>query len=295
VLFAVLLSRIDLTELGGLLLRAKPGWIGVALGWTLLAATTRAVRWWILLRGMGIHTPFLDVFHHSWVGASLGLLTPGKLGELSRAAYLVEKDESWVNATYSVIVDRLLDVLTLALFSLWGLRVWMAQGNGQPSRKWLILPVLVILLAGFLLLQRRLAGLIQAATLSMPSHGAILGAFGFSAVTFLCLAARVYALALAAGWAPSWWAFLGLVSLAFLVMTLPVSILNIGTRDLAFLFFFGYLGLDKTTAIAISSLLLLVVIVQTLVGVVLYLKRPPELAGWRGAGRAGPEPQEHRT
>lgn len=78
----------------------------------------KALRWHLLLRAGRCQATFWEAFFSLLGGMGVALLTPARLGEVTRAAYLSEPRKLRVGAL--VMVDKVYDVIILALLSVAG-------------------------------------------------------------------------------------------------------------------------------------------------------------------------------
>jgi uncharacterized membrane protein YbhN (UPF0104 family) len=100
----------------------------VSLGNLILAMTLtvpflilKALRWLVLLRAGRCRATFSEAFISLLGGMGVALLTPARIGEVTRAAYLSEPRKLRVGAL--VMVDKVYDVIVLALLSVAGAAV----------------------------------------------------------------------------------------------------------------------------------------------------------------------------
>ncbi len=78
----------------------------------------KALRWHLLLRAGRCRATFREAFISLIGGMGVALLTPARLGEVTRAAYVSEPRKLRVGAL--VMVDKIYDVIVLALLSVAG-------------------------------------------------------------------------------------------------------------------------------------------------------------------------------
>jgi hypothetical protein len=78
----------------------------------------KALRWYLLLRAGHCRATFREAFISLLGGMGVALLTPARVGEVTRAAYLSEPRKLRVGAL--VMVDKIYDVIILALLSVAG-------------------------------------------------------------------------------------------------------------------------------------------------------------------------------
>ena len=83
----------------------------------------KAVRWKYILIIQGYTLTLKDAFLYYLSGIYLGITTPGRVGELSKAMYLKQSGvvENIGSSFSSVIVDRLFDIYVLFGFSMLGI------------------------------------------------------------------------------------------------------------------------------------------------------------------------------
>jgi len=80
----------------------------------------KAWRWNYLKKLQKIDYKLKDSFLIYSVGAAVGSLTPGRLGEISRIGYLKNDGHSTGKSLVSVVMDRLLDLFFLIIFGYFG-------------------------------------------------------------------------------------------------------------------------------------------------------------------------------
>ncbi|MDB5058884.1 MAG: putative rane protein [Chloroflexi bacterium] len=90
----------------------------VAMALTVPFLLLKALRWHLLLRAGKCRATFTEAFVSLLGGMGVALLTPARLGEVTRAAYVSEPRKLRVGAL--VMVDKVYDVIVLALLSVAG-------------------------------------------------------------------------------------------------------------------------------------------------------------------------------
>ncbi|HEX8918294.1 MAG TPA: lysylphosphatidylglycerol synthase transmembrane domain-containing protein, partial [Chloroflexota bacterium] len=104
---------------------ARPDYLLLALVLTLPFLYLKTARWYLLLRSARIESTFPEAAASLLGGMGLALLTPARLGELARVAYL--RDSQKWKAGGLVMIDKGLDVLVLAILSVAG--AWTLLGK----------------------------------------------------------------------------------------------------------------------------------------------------------------------
>ena len=279
-ILALILSRLNLKATLAALAGAQWGYLLLALAASPLLFGLKAQRWQKLLEMQGIAYRFRDAFLAFMAGVFLGLVTPGRMGEMGKALYLKEDvNVPLSEGLASVLVDRLFDLYSILLLGSAGL-VWFR-----------LLPpwALVVVLAGTLgalllplaLLSERLAasGMRLVSTLPIVrgrrsrlaeatarfQHG-LRPLLTPRLVVPLLLTLAAYALYF--GQAQLLAVSLDLdvdlpylavcLSIAGVITLLPISFAGLGTRDAILIALFLPLGVAPEEAVAFSMLFFLV-------------------------------------
>ena len=120
-----------------------PGWIALAGLLALLGLGIQWVKWKQLLRHYRPQTTWGDGMHSLLIGFALGLVSPGRLGELGRGVFLVGDRATWVGAAG---VDRLCS-LAATLAAAW-VGLWVIFPGAKPGLVLLLASLVILALAG---------------------------------------------------------------------------------------------------------------------------------------------------
>lgn len=314
VLLAVILLRVDPASIWSVLRKSHPGWLGIAVVATPVMLLFKAARWQSLLRGLGVSYPLPTAFLSYYVCLFIGNLTPGRLGELVRAAHLVQDREiDPGRALSSVVVDRLFDLFALlflgglALSSLGGTddillgiggalfllvcatfvlvlpktvvnKPSVVQTERKRSRRGPRMTALFDLLGGFRdgLLGIRPSSLVRATLLTLIANGIY-----FSLCYFLArsLSLRVGILPIA-----------GATALGSLVALIPMTVAGLGTREAAITAFLYRQGVPPEEALGLSLLMFAnFYLLSSAVGALLSLAKPVGTLRWPPSDRRSRE------
>ena len=98
--------------------RAHPAWIAAALALTFAALCAGVVRWHVLLRRMGLPTPFSRTFRGYFIGQFFNAFLFGACGgDLARAVFAAhDHSEKRAEAVTSVFLDRAIGLVVTLLF-----------------------------------------------------------------------------------------------------------------------------------------------------------------------------------
>lgn len=115
VLFGYLVYKITLDNIYDAILKTNYYLLATAIPLILLLYFIKAIKWKILLHSVGININVPRSMKIVLIGTFYGMLTPGKVGELTRSYFLTEKK---VLTLPTVIWDKLIDVMILSIFSI---------------------------------------------------------------------------------------------------------------------------------------------------------------------------------
>lgn len=151
-LLALLLFFARSGHLGGVfaaLRQAEPGRIGLALLLGGIMLVIRTAKWWALLRRVLPCLPLTYAWYSLLSGMALGLLTPGRIGEVGRAAAFPPGARLAVGGLF--LVDRSADAAAIAMAAGFGTaavappvwRGWLVLAGLSAGGLVLALPVVV--------------------------------------------------------------------------------------------------------------------------------------------------------
>jgi uncharacterized protein (TIRG00374 family) len=267
-------------------------WSGLlpAIAFAVLGTFFAVTRWWLLLALAGCARSWLTALRLTYVGLFFNLVLPGlNGGDLARAVLVVrDHPERRADALMSVVVDRVIGLLAMLALS----TVVVFAGGEAFSR--LRLPV-ALGMAGFvalliLLLDRRLrrwarfesllARLPQGERLrkldrALAHHlhhpGQAAAAFGLSIGNHLCVTAQIWTIGHAFGDDHSYIGYLGVVTIANTISSLPTTPGGIGVGEAAYGSLFALLGSIAGLGVATSLTYRLTNVVLGLAGGIFLL------------------------
>ncbi len=279
VLFLYILLGLDSAELLSVFSRSNLTYIVPCALLSPSILVVQTARWYILLRAVGVRTTFGAAWKSMVKGAGLGEVTPGKLGEIMKAAYLAAEPASASAALTSVIVDRLLDlVVLLMLASASGVFLagqtlnipWRAAGACGAG---LLLLIALIARRGAV---RSICTRVVSVLLPGDRGGGVhlhLEAF-FDAVRLIKTRVLISCVVITTGiWALKilglfllsralWmqiapWPLLAVGLIAIFITLLPVSVSGVGTRDAVYVLLLSRWAVPAESAVAMSLLYLI--------------------------------------
>lgn len=269
--------------------RADKTFIAVAIGLAGAMLIIRTWKWLSLLRRVGSDLHFGGAWRSLLGGMALGLATPGRLGELGRAAFLPPPMRVPAGALF--VLDRVSDLAAIALAALvgtaglvsgtalwWLVALFLCFFGGM-----LALPRLVPLVLDRIPLPKKIAGIAEKLAKGLKLVRARDVALNFSLSCILTALDVVSLYVLALAFEP---VSFSAIAFAFpwilLTNLVPVTPGGIGVREGAAVLLLQRYGVTDTTAINATLLLFVFnTLLPGLVGVpyILQSRRPNEASG----------------
>ena len=285
VLFVVILANVDLGKVMALLKTTTPAQILGACTLSLGILFLKAWRWHVFMAGLELRDSVQTSFAMSFNAFLWGFLTPGRLGEFKRAAYVMRRfGVPSTKAIMLCITDRLFDLAAIVII------ICLSISHSSLARALGILPmdagevlvaggIVAALVVAFLTIQSVRPLRTRVANLARPFFE-FLGILGLgpirltsvillSVVSFLayCLAVYVLAMHLPVTFEPADLPLL--VGGTMIVGVLPISIFNFGTREAVLIVMLGALGNTLEQVVAFSMLFVLAYIIQLVLSLML--------------------------
>ena len=284
-LLGFVLWRVDVTELARYVHRVDLLVLVLITFLLVVFHVLKTLRWQAILLAQKLSYSFAGVLKMYWSGLFLGVVTPGRLGDLIRIVYLRQDGVSAGRAMVGVVVDRCLDICILVLLLGGGL-AWLAWGR---SGQWAGAVVALALRRGQ---GRRLAGWLVPAELRRAfgvgwqdfAHdlrilpGAkknLVKIIGFTGIAWGLYLWIVHTLIYSVGLQFSPGLTVLFFAVAAVASLLPFSVAGIGTRDVTLVGLAELVGLEAEAGVAFSFCILLLHVLTALVGAV----------GWTGGRR----------
>jgi glycosyltransferase 2 family protein len=278
VIFIFILFQIDFKILFVELKSLNLFYLVLALGIMSLEMVVKAWRWRVILLSLNINiskTKSLSLF---WIGAFVGIITPGRLGELIKISFLKNKGSNVFHSFLSIIIDRISDLAVLIFFGVI-ISVFFIRDLGVYIILIGLFFILIIILLFFIVDKKNFlhsifekiitkispVDLKDFETFTFSSYWQeikkiqnrdIINFFVYTIFNWVLYFLSKYFISLSLGIDLS---FINIVIISIsvaLISILPISIAGLGTRDATIIYLFSLFSLDKEAALLFSLLIL---------------------------------------
>jgi glycosyltransferase 2 family protein len=268
-LFVWILSRIDLNELSTAIRNADVFLILSALLLQILVYNAKTLRWHTI-----VHTTSArPSLFHSWcvyhIGVFLATITPGKLGELGKAAYLTKEGVPPILGIALVIIDRLSDVIAIVLIGAFSVGILFGV-------EWFLIACAGLLIACAILWVswKKIPACkrIISASLSLDKKIVVMGAL-YTFISWILYFGWAILLAFSVGITVSIPVLIAAFTITGILSLLPIAPAGLGTRDAAMLLFLAPFGVVASQAVALALLMFCSILLMGIPGGICWIIR----------------------
>jgi glycosyltransferase 2 family protein len=287
-----MIRRADPPAVGAALQSASWLWLGGAVLIVLIDRALMAYRWMTLLVPLdpGHRPPFGTVLRIFFVSTFVGSFLPNIGGDAVRTWSLAREGVRGSQSLASVLLDRLLGVVSIVIAAAAGLMLAPALA-GDAVVQWSVAIGVAASAVGLAFvfsaalhdrLQRVVPRLPE--RLRQPSSRLLTAVRAYDAhrgalMTVLAASLAVQALRIAQAWMlgrglgidASVLSYFAYVPVILLVMQIPITVSGLGTSQFAFAVMFARAGVAEAPAVALSLLFVALGVVGNLPGALLYL------------------------
>ncbi|PYR92846.1 MAG: hypothetical protein DMF84_11295 [Acidobacteria bacterium] len=256
-------------------------WIGLAIALVLIDRTLMALRWIDLLSALtpGSRPRFSIVLRIFFVSSFVSNFVPSVAADMYRAYALSRYDVHLAESTASVLMDRMLGVLSLVIVGLVALPFAREIASDRGLIAGLGMAFLACAMAGVVVFSERAARVVVALASSVPSNRLHRVTASLTEMTrVLVMSVLVQAIRVVQAWCLGQALgidlplvmYLALVPAIVLVMQLPITVNGLGTTQWAFEALFVPRGAAPAPVFALSILFLALGVIGSLPGGLLY-------------------------
>ena len=295
-LFIIILAKTDFKSILVNIKNVKFSYLAFAALFSFPALLAKSYCWNYLKKIQNINYKLKDSFLMYGVGLYIGSVTPGRVGELSRALYLKKDGYSFGKSMVGLILDRFSDVIFLLIFIFFG-SLFVFDFSYQQVLIFITVVILLTFLFFMNLKSRLIKSLLKKMfylvvpnkhqkSWKMNLHDFIndikiykfrnyLIVFSLTAFSWFFSYIQIFIIAKSVGIINVPFLYLSVVfAIISFINLIPISILGIGTRETALIFFLSSFLITKEQIIVFSSLILVMYLFNALIGLTCWLIKP---------------------
>lgn len=249
-----------------------------------------AIKWKFIMQFLSLQNNLIESIKISWVGMFLGMITPGKLGDILKIYFLDEDNNSTSRAFLSVLIDRISDMAFLVVmgiisgFVLYKWKLSIMQYISIPILVSISLIIIVRFKNNIFLVVQKFLNKYFPFILKIFEGFSFIQRWrdinkGITLIVFLLLLlkwflyfASRFLLLISLGISLSFFDMAACVTLSTLFSLLPVSFNGIGTRDVSMIYLFSLFGLKAEQAVSFSMLILFIDVMVISFGYIPYFR-----------------------
>ena len=294
IIFIYILFQIDYQLLFEEIKLLKWPFLVLATIFMILEIMIKSLRWQCILSSLDIILSKSKCLSLHWLGIFVGVITPGRFGELIKIYFLKNKGYSAFRSFFSVILDRIIDIFIL-LFFVFLIFIFFLRDIGTYMIVLSIILLLIIILIFLLFNQKSwlnkfFGKIIQKV---FPINFKDYSNFSFSKlwqgiktlrkkqiiyfsiyliIAWLFYFISRYFIALSLGLNLSFLNVSIISILVAIVTILPISVAGLGIREVSVIYLFSLFGLNKEIALLFSLFIFTIDIFAVSFGLIPYLK-----------------------
>lgn len=227
----------------------------------------KSYRWRLLIQNEGTDYSAYKCFAAYMASDAVGIVTPGRIGEIARLYYLREESPiSFYCAFKTIVSDRIFDFTMLGWFGLSGMLFYFKTFGDYPGLYY-ALGVLALVVFNYIVAIKFLAIILRNKKVSrLPVvrfvYESFLAVVGKSALRMWAITFLAYLMYFGFSWLImislhlhlSYIDVVFIMSIMSLSTIIPLSVAGFGTREATLVLLFSYYGLASETAISFSLL-----------------------------------------
>jgi len=262
VIFIIVILNVDLHAIWQNIKKVNPGYLALALLFQIILLIVKGIRWHILNDGRRDKNAFFQSMGEFLESYAIGVITPGRLGELLKAGYQ-KKKENIIGSGIRVLAERGLDVGFFVFVAgsaiTWGnlINIQSVWGIVILTSGILIAGVAVLLISSPVIIDW-IEKLSKKLTIARKERkaGEVFYIVLLALISNIAYFVSCYLLAIGIKIKMTFLITSGGVAIAGLLNMLPITVMGLGTRELTFLYVFD--EFQEAQILALSGLIFLV-------------------------------------
>lgn len=258
-----------------------------SLSGVVLVLGLKSIRWNKLLRAENFKYPYLSAFAAYMVSLMIGLVTPGRIGEIARLYYIRQEGKmDFFHSFKTIVTDRIFDFALLIWFGIAGmLYFYRVLGDFSGLVYMIIVGFFMFILwyTGYLILKsiksRKTIIVFFTESWNEMFHLKMLAPWILTVAAYILSYSTVFLIFLSIGIKLSIIDIAFVLSLMSLVTLIPITLAGFGTREVSLIYLLGFYGIGPEEAIVFSLLQFIAFFLWGgLIGFVFWIRNPLKLS-----------------
>lgn len=270
-IFIYILSIVDFSRMGTIITDINIFFLGLSIILALILVLIKTQRWQYINRFQNINPPFFITVKVSTIASALGMVTPGRLGELIKVKSIRNYSPNLVNSWNGVLIDRLHDIIVMLIAGLVS-TFFIAQIELKTIYLYAF-PIIIIVLLFFYFYKHWKFCLLWIVKKILPEDiylsfrkkyeelldvflktfsRSFLRSFGYSVIGYLVQCLIPLMLVYSFGAIVPIYVIFIIVSVSAFATLIPITIGGFGTREGVYIYLLGEYGIPVETALAVA-------------------------------------------
>lgn len=269
ILFIIILLRVDFNIVNEILKSGDTflmvfGLLGFVIGLFMMS-----IRYCLIMQYQNIIIPIFNAVNIYFLSTFWELITPARVGTLSRIGFLQEYNVNVTKSIYNIIIEKAIDLISIFIFLYLSFTVIILKIDHQNIKYVTGINLLFIVFLAFIFIKKKYIKnmLLKISVNNINFYELfenvfyeknliliLLFTFGVRVIHFICIFLLTQAFSLNVPFLK----VIFCVTSSNIIALIPISIFGIGTRDAWMIFVFKWFGYSSEMAILFSSFSLVV-------------------------------------
>ena len=269
------------------LMNASPYYLVLAAAFVPIQILFKAARWSSIINIFKSKISLKASYAYTLISQSFGIITPGRVGELVKAKFLVDDTGmGYGRSIFTIIIDKAFDVIAGALIALGGLAFIWPKSHAKAFFAAAFIAYLLLMLFSLLFFSKIKKQILRLILKLLPKKykanfdGLIMPrmlyakSLAYSMLILIALSVQGFFVSKALYMDISFFVMLTLIPLMALSSSLPISIGGVGIREIVSISFLSSIGIPAEKSAVLSLLYTFITFgIPAIIGAILFFRR----------------------
>ncbi|HTY43915.1 MAG TPA: lysylphosphatidylglycerol synthase transmembrane domain-containing protein [Patescibacteria group bacterium] len=278
ILFIYLLIRLGIGNVLKEIAKANPFFLLLSLDFMVLYLFFQTLKWFVIAKKQKINVPFMEAFRINLMSNFYGLVTPSKIGVITRVEYLKKYTKNLGKGTSNFVLDKVMDTSFIFIAAI--VFSFIFQNKFSFDLRIYLIVLFLFFLLVFLVFHKKertrfilrffykrlIPKKMKEDTKitfdsfyeDLPKKRYFPFFFLVNSLAWITTYISTYFIALSIGINLPLYYFLAILSIGTIVSLIPITINGLGTREFTLISLFGIFGIEATKVFSMSVISILV-------------------------------------